>query len=534
MQVLFKIAVPLTVATLAFAASGCSTCIDGTTSINGACVADDAGSTDAGIADTGRHPDAAEVAGDDAQIDAGTPIDSGLIPDSGGTPTDGGMTGAEVTLGVPGRILLLGSAVLPMTADGAMFAPGEVYVAGDRIECVGALGACAGVSDGATVVDTGAMILPGLINAHTHTAFDWLQEWTPGRLWDDHFHWQRSSEYDAFISVQADNKTDAASLCAMVQWGEIRSLVNGTTTMFGTPQPRRCFRWLVRNAELSTGYNGWDDDGMRSNTLGIGTVDRATADDLIQEMGAGETTAYMIHLAEGISERAHDEFVELVQLDLLRPQTVIIHGTALTETDFDTVAAAGAKLVWSPTSNLALYGDTTNVFAATNAGVTVSIAPDWTPSGADDLLHELRAARDVVNERWPGLFDDRRLLEMITRIPAEQMAVANDVGSLEPGKYADILVLNADPTSPYNAVIESGPADIRMVMIGGLPTYGDGPILTVMNETPGACQAVESCGEAKVACWGDTPEGGVLLDAISDTITSFHPPGPQALIDCGR
>src|SRR5262249_45821792 len=89
---------------------------------------------------------------------------------------------------------------------------------------------------------------------------------------------------------------------------------------------------------------------------------------------------------------------------LLTDMTVIIHGTALERSDFAEMRAAptirtdgsgdgrGAKLVWSPLSNLLLYGKTTNVYDALAEGVLVSLGTDWTPSGSRTLLHELKVA----------------------------------------------------------------------------------------------------------------------------------------------
>ena len=74
------------------------------------------------------------------------------------------------------------------------------------------------------------------------------------------------------------------------------------------------------------------------------------------QIDAGEVDAVYVHLAEGVDARSHDEFAELKQANLLTAATIIIHGTALTPADLDDVAAAGAKLVWSPQSNLRLYG----------------------------------------------------------------------------------------------------------------------------------------------------------------------------------
>ena len=49
------------------------------------------------------------------------------------------------------------------------------------------------------------------------------------------------------------------------------------------------------------------------------------------------------------------------------------------------MAEVGADLAWSPLSNLLLYGDTTDVVAADQAGVRISLAPDWGPSGSKNV-----------------------------------------------------------------------------------------------------------------------------------------------------
>lgn len=463
--------------------------------------------------------------------DGGQRPDSGIVLPDGGTPPDAGPGDASVvTPGQAGRFLLRGSVVMTMATD--TFSPGELYTENGMIACVGNVGDCTAQAAGATIVETGALILPGLVDAHNHLAYNWLPEWEPGELFNDHTHWQGSTSYDEFTAPYSNNRGDSASFCAMLHWGEVRSLLNGTTTAMGAPQARTCIRWLVRNPELSTGYNGWDADRMRTNTLGIGQVDATEATDLIADMDAGDVTAYMIHLAEGISVRAHDEYDDLVMFNLLRPETKIIHGTALTASDLQMVAAAGTPIIWSPSSNLALYGETLDIPAAVSAGVSISISPDWTPSGSDDLLHEVRFARLLVETRWPGTFTDRQYVEMITRRPAEHMAIDAFVGTLEVGKFADVLVLTGDASSPYSSVIEARPPNIRLVLLGGLPAFGEPAIMRSMIDKPSSCFDVDACGSTATACWDDTPDGPVTPATIAQQIQSFYAPGPSALFDC--
>jgi hypothetical protein len=149
-------------------------------------------------------------------------------------------------------------------------------------------------------------------------------------------------------------------------------------------------------------------------------------------MAGSEVDAWLLHLAEGVRDddrrpgdpvSSRGEFATLKAKGLLTDMTVVVHGTALERTDFAEMRAApsirtdgagdgrGAKLVWSPLSNLLLYGKTTNVYEALAEGVLTSLGTDWTPSGSRTLLQELKIA-DV------ALRDDRVLGASRELVPA--------------------------------------------------------------------------------------------------------------------
>ena len=130
----------------------------------------------------------------------------------------------------------------------------------------------------------------------------------------------------------------------------------------------------------------------------------------------------------------------------------------------------GAKLVWSPLSNLLLYGKTAAVYDALAAGVLVSLGTDWTPSGSPNLLTELKVADRALRDASllgarrhivPGLAPGTRraitarpnarsiklLVEMVTINPARAVRWDDQVGSIEVGKVADLLVIDAPPTA---------------------------------------------------------------------------------------
>ena len=199
-----------------------------------------------------------------------------------------------------------------------------------------------------------------------------------------------------------------------------------------------------------------------------------------------QVDAWLVHLAEGVPDgdrcpgdptSSRSEFTLLKSKGLLTDMTVIVHGTGLEAQDFAEMRAAqsirsdgtgdglGAKLVWSPLSNMMLYGLTTNVYQALAAGVLVSLGTDWTPSGSRNLLGELKVAdialrdplrlgmsRSLVpslsidgkhgrDRAQAELALDRLLVDMVTRNPAKTLRWLNEVGSIEAGKVADLFVI---------------------------------------------------------------------------------------------
>jgi len=129
-------------------------------------------------------------------------------------------------------------------------------------------------------------------------------------------------------------------------------------------------------------------------------------------------------------------------------------------------------MVWSPLSNLLLYGKTADVKTAKQNGVRIGIGSDWSPSGSKNLLGELKVAH-LYSAANGNLFTDRELLSMATRTAAEILQWEKAVGSIEAGKRADLLVVAGDSNDPYATFFQAHETDITFVIINGVPRYGD-------------------------------------------------------------
>lgn len=425
------------------------------------------------------------------------------------------MAGSDAT-----RFLLRGRIVTPAE----IHANGEVLVVGNLINCVGASGACSSRAEArnATIIDTGGLIYPGLIDGHNHVSYNWLPEWVAGRLYMNRYQWQRAAAYDTFITPYRTNV--GTHECAMAKYGEARAIFAGTTTIQGGPN-RTCTRVLARNPEFGADFGGVDRHA--TNILGISTVDAAAAANLRTQMDDGRLTTYIVHLSEGIDDSSRAEFTDLVTKNLLTQATVMVHGTALMDSQHMQAGAARARLVWSPRSNVALYGDTTDIRSALMRGVLVSLAPDWTPSGAPDILQELRYARNVGRNRWPGLLTDRKLVEMVTSDAARVLDRHNEIGTLAAGRYADLMVIPDTGCDPYSSLVDAVAADVELVMVGGKPLYGLSSIMRALPaSTLAGCEDATVCGTTRVACVA-RPGASDMMDQtlaqITTQLRSFYP-----------
>lgn len=448
---------------------------------------------------------------------------------------DGGVGGAN-------RLLLRGTVLAP----GGVLDPGEVLVVDNLIQCVASDCTGAGQAN-TTIIDTKGIISPGLIDAHNHMAYDFLPEWVPppGAFPYDHrYQWPNDPTYKDFIRPYSENQTDPSHFCPGAKWAELRSVIHGTTTIQGqTPSGGTgCIRsWGIRNAECSHGL-GYDH--MRTIISSVYDISSTTAQSLIEDFSSSSTptTRYVTHMQEGVSGgHVLDEFESYagrdprrdanfsadanthhIGLTLLYPGvSVLIHSISLTEDQLQEVKATDSKIVWSPSSNAVLYGQTAPIRRILELGITTGLGPDWTLSGEDEMLGEMRYALAFGRRQTPPIAEltPQKVWEMATREGAIVVGLEPYIGTLEVGKRADIAVFGRAGPDPYEALIESRAADVRLVLVDGRGYWGDGSLASVTARNP-YCEDRDACGVAKYLCVRDTMEtdAGTRIDESYEDI----------------
>ena len=420
----------------------------------------------------------------------------------------------------PGGPPIMGvAAAAPFALKGVVLTPDEVLenawveIDGGTITRVGTAAPGAGIAR----IETDGVILPGLIDLHGHPEYNIFAAWEPPKLFTNRGRWRDSPEYDKVVKQPlAVLKAPPTLEKTLSRYSEARALVTGTTAIQGSNGKfTNIEESLVRNVDRRI----FGQHKARS-IIDLGRTMPADIANLQTQIANGTVTALYIHLAEGVDTPSHNEFAALKQVNLLTPATVIIHGTALEPADLDEVAQAGAKLVWSPQSNLRLYAKTTLAGAAIQRGIPVGLGADWLPSGSPSLLAELKVARQaLIEEGKPATA--RQLVEMITVGAAKIAGIDDKIGLLKAGRPADVLVLERRHPDPWEAVAQAAPSCVDLVVLGGDVAYGRAAWVRQLAGVANAGDADPGQTERLVA-WGKT----VLVD-LSYSMKSPAAPPPR-------
>ncbi|TXD31641.1 amidohydrolase family protein [Lujinxingia vulgaris] len=476
--------------------------------------------------DTGQPDTEAPDAGDPP--DAEDDTDADPIEDVGSQPSPP----AEVERAGAGGFLLRGTV---LTLDGPID-DGEVLIEGGAITCVA--DDCSGEPGAATVtvINTNGVISPGLIDAHNHLPYNFLMPWIPGDagFFGNRYQWAEDPGYEAHVAPYANRRSTGTHYCPAAKWGELRSVIHGTTTVMGQSFQQRCVDWGTRNADH---YHGLGYNHMRTTIGSPRDITDSDAESYIESFNDPDEpkTRLAVHMAEGISgDNIELEFSSFAGRDtrdnrhagtslLYNGTAMLIHSVALTDAELEEVYMTDSKIVWSPSSNLALYGVTADIESILDLGIITALGPDWTVSGEFDMLAEMRVAYRYGQEQEIEALTPQRIWEMATWDGAIAVGLEHSVGQLEPGYGADIVVFGRQANDPYLAVLESEASDVRLSMIDGQVYFGDADLeeAAARNEF---CETFPTCGTSKFLCVQDSPSAG---DRRDETYAAIR----QQLID---
>ena len=419
-------------------------------------------------------------------------------------------------------------------ASEAVYEGGEVLVDEQgEIVCVGC--DCGGepeAQDATVVTCPGALVSPGIINAHEHLGFGQNPpgDWGTERF--DHRHdWRKGKNGHDKISVPGNATVENKA------WCELRHLLSGCTSIAGSDSSDGFLRNVDGSAQhglnqtpveyqtFPLGDNGGEQVGLDQPCSAYPKVPSPTVLD--------GTDCYFAHVAEGINDYARHEYLCLSStenggVDITTEKTAYVHMVGLTAMEGADVAASRTSVVWSPRSNVSLYGNTTPVTMYATQGVLVGLGTDWSASGSMNMQREMACALALNDGYFGGFFSTRDLWRMATLNNATILALDDRVGALEPGLVADIAIFAPHgEADPYRAILTAGAADTVLVLRGGEPLYGDSAVVAALPASDGCPELTGGvCGVAKRVC--TQREIGQTFDALAAANSSAY-----ALFFCG-
>ena len=435
-------------------------------------------------------------------------------------------------------IVISGGAVATVDAAGAEHLPGHVLVDGDRIVEVGPGEAAVGAvtPDGAgrpprRVDATGCLITPGLVNTHHH-----LYQWATRGLaqQDDLFGWLVAL-YPVWAGL--DEEITGAAAAAGLGWLALSGCATSTdhhyifpagggdpfaATIDAAASVGLRFHPTRGSMDIGSSNGGLPPDDIVETTDGAlaatqDAIDRyhdpefgamvrvavapcspfSTTPTLMRESAALARAAAVrlhTHLAETVDESAYcrekfgcDPVAYADRVGFLGEDVWLAHGVHLSPDEIGRLAATRTGVAHCPSSNARLGSGIAPVRALLDAGAPVGLGVDGAASQeAGHLGAELRQALYAARLRGgPGALTAREALRLGTMGGAACLGREAEIGSLEPGKLADIAVWRIDGVGhagmadPVAALVFGPPATLELLLVSGRPVVEGGRLVTV-------------------------------------------------------
>ena len=392
------------------------------------------------------------------------------------------------------------------------------------------IGDCGGIEAAKVIDASGCVVMPGLINCHTHI----YQALIEGIGYDMHFepwnwrflfpivsrmtpeHSKISAEVAALEMIKSGTTTvcdhwymhtyfenvrnltqalDESGMRACVVYGLLDRSFAGETTHNEDMTMIRTLPDLMDDARKFT--NEWHRKNRTTVALGIGTTQDASPDLLraSSDFCLKNNMQNNFHVA-GWSELITNCYKEygmrdveyLETLGCVGPNMVYVHAVWLTPEEIRIIAKSNTRVVHCPEANSQLAYGIAPVSDLLAAGVAVSLGTDGGASYTYDLFEMMRTAGYLQKQKHltADVLTAEQAVEMATINGASTLNMENEIGSLAAGKKADIIVVdfNKPHLIPVNRpvpklVYSANGADVRTVIIDGRVIMEDRLVLTM-------------------------------------------------------
>jgi 5-methylthioadenosine/S-adenosylhomocysteine deaminase len=413
--------------------------------------------------------------------------------------------------------LLIRNGIVLTMNDAYDVVRGDVWIDGGRIAAVGNVPADAAPAE--TIDAEGGLVLPGFIQTHIHlcqTLFRGSADDLPLLAWLRERVWPLEAAHDAstlraatrlaaaellmggttaVLTMETVHDTDAV-FDALGSTG-LRAVVGKCLMDASGDAPSRLHQparaAIDESLALHKRWNGEADGRLRaalaprfaiscSRELLEATAHASSAHGLLVHTHASEQReeVEVVRAQTGLDNVAY-----LASLGLATERLCAAHCVWVTDAEQQLLAERAVKVLHCPGSNLKLGSGVAPVTEMRARGISVSLGADGAGcNNALDMFQEMRLAATLQAMRHgPGALTARDAVHMATREGARAIGQDTDLGSIEPGKLADVIIVRADglhhrPASdPYSTLVYASRAtDVRATIVGGHVVWRDGAL----------------------------------------------------------
>ena len=353
-----------------------------------------------------------------------------------------------------------------------------------------------------TVDAAGMVATPGLINCHTHlamTLFRGLAEDQPLETWLTEAIWPLEAKlkppdiyYGSLLGCLemiksgttcfADMYFHEETVAEAVQEAGLRAVL--APGLLETLDKDLAEETLKQTIQLVRKYH--QPESTIKIQLGPHAVYTCSLDFLkrVRETATRHKIGIHIHLAESkdmadqIEKEHHQTEAQLLEnIDFLGPDVLAAHCIHLNQEDMQTLAKHDVKIVYNPVANMKLAEGTAKIPDLQKLGITVSLGTDGPASNNTlDMLQNMKIAALLQKAHYgdPTVLPAKTVLEMATRNAAKALGLERTIGSLEPGKKADIALIDfrkphlTPQHNPYaNIVYSANGSDVQTLIVDG-------------------------------------------------------------------
>jgi 5-methylthioadenosine/S-adenosylhomocysteine deaminase len=428
-------------------------------------------------------------------------------------------------------LIVSGGTVVTMDRLRAIVEDGAVVIKGDTILEVGSRAELEGKYRAAQTIDArGTLVLPGFVNGHTHvpmtlfrglhddvTLDEWLHKYifpAEAKNVDEEFvRWgtrlAAAEQIRSGITTFADMYYFEDVVAEETKAAGMRGVLGETFIDFPAPDNKSEAEMLAYTEKFLKRWQGDPLIQAAPAPHSIYTCSRKTLQDSAA-LARKYQAPILIHMAEMKKEWEDSEKQNgmspvryLNSIGVLGPDVVAAHCIYVDETDRELLAQKQVGCVHNPSSNMMLASGVSPVPELRAAGVAVGLGTDG-PAGSNndlDLMEEMDLAAKLakITKMSPTALNAKAVVEMATIDGAKALHMDKEIGSLEPGKKADLILISLDEPNAvpmYDIYVQLAYAlkasDVETVVIGGKVVMRDRKLLTVNEE-----QAIQKAREYK-------------------------------------